>query len=74
MIHLTRREQELLVDLTRGNTYALMARKYCIQPDSIKMHFSNMRRKTNTRNQTQLLRWALREAKRMEKLWPMEEA
>ena len=64
-IHLTHREQEILVELAKGHdTVSVIADRLGFSSSAVTTHISNMCRKTGTKNKTQLLLWAFRTARR----------
>lgn len=57
---LTPREREVLQLAAEGNTSMEIARRLSISPRTAEMHRANLMRKLSIRNQTELIRYALR--------------
>lgn len=64
---LTQREQEVLLAFAKApDKQADIARELGISLRTVWVHLTSLRLKTGSRNQVQLLRWALREAIKIE--------
>lgn len=62
---LTEREQEIILEVAKGyDKHSLVAQKLGINLNTLNAHLLHIYRKTNTRNQIQLIRWAWVEAAR----------
>jgi DNA-binding NarL/FixJ family response regulator len=57
---LTKREFEILVELTRGSTYGAIASKFLINLSTVKTHVQNIFRKLGCRNRSQVVAYVLR--------------
>jgi DNA-binding NarL/FixJ family response regulator len=57
---LTKREFEVLIELTRGSTYNDMASKFVINLSTVKTHVQNIFRKLGCRNRSQVVAYVLR--------------
>ena len=57
---LTKREFEILVELTRGSTYSAIAAKFLINVSTVKTHVQNIFRKLGCRNRSQVVAYVLR--------------
>ena len=57
---LTKREFEVLIELTRGSTYSGIASKFVINLSTVKTHVQNIFRKLGCRNRSQVIAYVLR--------------
>jgi DNA-binding NarL/FixJ family response regulator len=57
---LTKREFEILIELTRGSTYGSIASKFVINLSTVKTHVQNIFRKLGCRNRSQVIAYVLR--------------
>jgi DNA-binding NarL/FixJ family response regulator len=57
---LTARERQVMQLVVEGYTSAGAASRLCISPRTVEMHRANLAQKLGTRNQTELIRYALR--------------
>jgi len=57
---LTRRQFDVLVELTTGSTYSQIASKFVLTEGTIKSHIHNIFRKLGCHNRTQLVAYVLR--------------
>jgi DNA-binding NarL/FixJ family response regulator len=57
---LTKREFEILIELTRGSTYSGIASKFVINLSTVKTHIQNIFRKLGCRNRSQVVAYVLR--------------
>lgn len=65
----TYREQEILVALVEHQTDRGIAAALGLSLSCVRAHLAHLRVKTGTENRVQLLRWALREARKTCYLW-----
>src|SRR6266550_374555 len=57
---LTKREFDILVELTKGNTYTAIAAKFVLNLSTVKTHVQNIFRKLGCRNRSQVVAYVLR--------------
>ena len=57
---LTKREFEILIELTRGSTYGDIASKFVVNVSTVKTHIQNIFRKLGCRNRSQVVAYVLR--------------
>lgn len=60
-IRITEREQEVLAALAQGHSYASIADKLCVAPDTVRFHIRNIYRKLHVHSQTAAVAKAIRE-------------
>ena len=57
---LTKREFDILVELTKGSTYTAIAAKFVLNLSTVKTHVQNIFRKLGCRNRSQVVAYVLR--------------